>query len=135
VGFYLQFEDISHPKDLESQLSRIKGYISAHVNAKKHTIDIVFDNRVWKESEVKAKSLEMKEEICSASRFEFSEDVIASTSNETAYDGLEKCFLRVQGMTCASCVAAIEKHAKKIDGKNVKLLLYFFHKCTSNVNF
>ena len=32
-------------------------------------------------------------------------------------EDVEKCFVRIQGMTCASCVAAIEKHVKRVDGK------------------
>ncbi|XP_042910911.1 copper-transporting ATPase 1 isoform X2 [Parasteatoda tepidariorum] len=31
-------------------------------------------------------------------------------------EDLEKCFIRVGGMTCASCVAAIERNISKIDG-------------------
>ncbi|XP_056011755.1 copper-transporting ATPase 1-like isoform X3 [Ostrea edulis] len=31
-------------------------------------------------------------------------------------DDLEKCFLRVTGMTCASCVATIEKNLLKVEG-------------------
>ena len=28
----------------------------------------------------------------------------------------EKCWLRVEGMTCASCVASIERHGAKLEG-------------------
>ncbi|XP_067134859.1 copper-transporting ATPase 1 isoform X1 [Centruroides vittatus] len=37
-------------------------------------------------------------------------------------DDLEKCYLRVTGMTCASCVAAIERHLMKVEGVHCVLV-------------
>lgn len=32
-------------------------------------------------------------------------------------DRLKKCMLHITGMTCASCVAAIEKHCHRLNGE------------------
>ncbi|CAG5115771.1 unnamed protein product [Candidula unifasciata] len=39
-----------------------------------------------------------------------------SNKMESNNSELEKCYLQVTGMTCASCVAAIEKNVKKMEG-------------------
>jgi len=35
-------------------------------------------------------------------------------------DDLDKCYLRISGMTCSSCVANIERHLLRIQGKKSK---------------
>lgn len=42
--------------------------------------------------------------------------VIIIDDNEDDEKNHSKCFLRIRGMTCASCVASIEKHCQKIYG-------------------
>ncbi|XP_037051262.1 copper-transporting ATPase 1 isoform X3 [Bradysia coprophila] len=42
--------------------------------------------------------------------------VLVNGDDLTSNKAIKKCFLHVQGMTCGSCVAAIEKHCKRIYG-------------------
>jgi copper chaperone CopZ len=88
--------------------------LSVKANAKKNHIDVVFDNRKWDEDVIKAKVIEINEAVEVNDVAAAGEDQLETTNSD-----FEKCFLRVQGMTCASCVAAIEKYAKKIDGNQL----------------
>ncbi|XP_076467909.1 copper-transporting ATPase 1-like isoform X2 [Babylonia areolata] len=69
--------------------------------------------RLQKESEsAKGKSL-----IRSASSVEIMNNAVRfSKAADEEMDDCEKCFVTIKGMTCASCVANIEKHVGKIEG-------------------
>ncbi|KZS15183.1 Copper transporting pATPase, ATP7a-like protein [Daphnia magna] len=42
--------------------------------------------------------------------------IIKNSENNVVNDQNQKCYIKISGMTCASCVAAIEKHTVKMNG-------------------
>merc|ERR1719410_1562056 len=111
--------------------------ITKHVSAKPgiESITVKLDSKsaaVTYNPAVTAPDL-ILENITETNPNKFSAYIIESCDRPRARDGagqrdvvleVGKCYLHVSGMTCASCVASIEKHVKKIAGvKNVTVAL------------
>lgn len=53
----------------------------------------------------------------SASDLEMSGSTVAFSKKVDEAGEYEKCFVTIKGMTCASCVASIEKYASRLEGE------------------
>ena len=106
-----------NPEAVEATLMGLKAILSVKANSKKNYIDVLFDDRQWTEASIKARIIEVNDQNLEVANVDANDNEPTNETSVAQLD-LEKCFLRVQGMTCASCVAAIEKHAKKVDGKS-----------------
>jgi len=80
--------------------------------------DMGFDTKVL---QVKGDGSEGAKKVEETPSSEGGDQASSTSSSKNAADyeqeeNLSKCFVAIEGMTCASCVAAIEKHVKKMRG-------------------
>ena len=71
----------------------------------KFTVALVLEVRGWTSTVVQVFLLQLLQQVH-----------LLQVARLDQEDVISKCFLHISGMTCASCVAAIEKHVGKLEG-------------------
>lgn len=125
-------------KNIETNISKIEGILLIKVDLDGKCANVKYDSNLTSakqiadgiddmgfeasidENEIVDKTIENKTDckkvIIAKEKSPIKPDKGGGGEMAEFIEHLDKCFLRINGMTCASCVAAIERHCKKLYG-------------------
>ncbi|XP_069981182.1 copper-transporting ATPase 1 isoform X2 [Penaeus vannamei] len=120
-------------RNIEGTIGGKNGIVSISVSLEKEEGTVKFDPSVLSaeliadmiddmgfEAKVKSSQNGSVSSIPNVPKASHEKSMTSSWKENAAFEGdeseLEKCFVRIEGMTCASCVAAIEKHVNRLKG-------------------